>query len=282
MAAVSHVSAVPHVGVVSHVAPSAVSHVNPNVAAQRGDWNRHFEGNRGWNGFYYHHPWIYVPNAYSIYPYTYGWGLGSGDYNYGDYGYGSYAAPTYYAYNVYPDNGDQVSSGPLAAAYSDSYPPTADYEPEAARPPAAESTSQFYAQALTAFSAGNYEEAIRLADHALVDAPKDARTHELLSLAMFAQGDYRGAAIEAHPAISLGPIGNWATIQTYYNNPDTYTTQLRALESYVVSHSTAADAHFLLGYQYLMLGHADEAKYQFQAAHQLTPDDALAAKLAGS
>jgi cytochrome c-type biogenesis protein CcmH/NrfG len=115
----------------------------------------------------------------------------------------------------------------------------------------------------------------------MTSAVKDGRTHQLLSLAMFAQGDYRGAAIGAHPAISLGPLGDWANIQSLYNSPDAYTTQLRALESYVIAHPAAADAHFVLGYQYLMLGHADAAKYQFQTAHRLTPDDALAAKLAG-
>ena len=198
------------------------------------------------------------------------------DYNYG--GVPVDNGDNNYVYNDYPPT-----------AYGDNYPPPSQYAPEAAPsqvvPEAAPSASpaqsdpQFFTQALAAFSAGNYEEAVRLADHALVDAPKDARTHELLSLAMFALGDYRGAAIEAHAAISLGPIGTWANLQAYYASPDTYTTQLRALENYVVSHPTAADAHFLLGYHYLMLGHSDAAKYQFQTAHQLTPDDALAAKL---
>jgi tetratricopeptide (TPR) repeat protein len=234
-----------------------------------------FNGNRGWNGYHFHHPWAYLPYAYSIYPYTYGLALGSGYYDYGG------GPPAYNVYNDYVYNDYQTSNPPPAAPYVGSYPPAAEYAPEAAPPPpAARSDSQFSAQAVAAFSAGNYEEAIRLADHALVDSPKEARTHELLSLAMFALGDYRGAAIEAHAAISLGPVGNWAGIQSYYNNPGTYSTQLRALESYVIGHPTAADAHFLLGYQYLMLSHTDAAKYQFQSARQLTPDDALAVKLA--
>ncbi len=262
-------SSVPHVAAVPRVTPNTVNHAQ---------FSRYYYGNRGWNGYYYHHPWVYIPYAYSIYPYTYGLALGS---TY--YGYGS-GVPAYSLYNNTLYNDTPIASGPLAATYSDSYPPATEYTSDSAPPPplAAESAPQFYAQAVTAFSAGNYEEAVRLADHAIVDAPKDARTHELLSLAMFALGDYRGAAIEAHAAISLGPIGNWAGIQAYYNNPDTYSTQLRKLESYVLSHPKAADAHFLLGYQYSMLDHADAAKYQFQAAHQLTPDDALAAKLAGN
>ncbi len=307
----------PHLAAVPHVSLGAGNRFSPNFAAQRGlasqanhyrhdqhgDWNRHSDGNRGWNrhadgdrgwnGFHYHHPWGYLPYASSIYPYTYGLALGSGcygsgcygngDYGYGDYGYGGYGygAPAYNVYNDYVYNDYQTPSGPPMAPYNVSYPPAAENASEAVPPPPApEGDAPFYAQALTAFSAGKYEEAVRLADHALVDAPKDARIHELLSLAMFAQGDYRGAAIEAHPAISLGPIGKWADIQSHYNNPETYTTELRALESYVISHPKAADAHFLLGYQYLILGHQDAAKYQFQAAHRLTPDDALATKLA--
>ena len=298
---VPHVASAPHATTSPHVATGAASRLRagPNLATQRGlasvasdyrrdqhgDGDRHFDRNRGWNGYYYHHPWSYLPYAYSIYPYTYGLALGSGYYDYGGgYGYGG----GYYNYGGVPvDNGynnygynNYVYNDYPPAAYGDNYPPPSQYAPEAAPSPStAQSAPQFSTQALAAFSAGNYEEAVRLADHALVDAPKDARTHELLSLAMFALGDYRGAAIEAHAAISLGPIGTWANLQAYYASPDRYTTQLRALENYVVSHPTAADAHFLLGYQYLMLGHSDAAKYQFQTAHQLTPDDALAAKL---
>lgn len=330
-------SSVSRMAAIPHLSPSDGYnlHSGPNLAAHRGlaslapgygrdqhgDWNRHSDGNRrgdrysdgnwGGNGFYHHHPWGYLSNASSIYPYSYGQALGSGfygsgcygngcygngcygsgcygnggygngGYGYGGYGYGGYGVPAYNVYNDYVYNDYQTPSGPPAASYNVSYPPAAENPPEAVPPPPVpEGDTAFYAQALAAFSAGKYEEAIRLADHALVDVPKDARTHELLSLAMFALGDYRGAAIEAHAAISLGPIGNWARLHADYNNPDTYRTQLRALEGYVTSHPKAANAHFLLGYQYLMLGHADAAKYQFQTARRLTPDDALAAKLA--
>jgi Flp pilus assembly protein TadD len=54
---------------------------------------------------------------------------------------------------------------------------------------------------IQAFQQGNYRDALRLASHAAVDSPRNARVHELLSLPMFALKDYRGAAMEAHAAV---------------------------------------------------------------------------------
>ena len=42
-----------------------------------------------------------------------------------------------------------------------------------------------------------------------MDAPRNAKVHELISLALFALGNYRPAASEAHAAMALGPIADW-------------------------------------------------------------------------
>ena len=39
-----------------------------------------------------------------------------------------------------------------------------------------------------------------------------------MSLSLFAVADYRGAASEAHAAIALGPIADWATVFGYYGD----------------------------------------------------------------
>ena len=70
---------------------------------------------------------------------------------------------------------------------------------------ATSSDSQYFDGARDAFRSGNYREALRLAGHAAVDSPQDPAVHELMSLALFASKDYRGAALEAHAALSLGP-----------------------------------------------------------------------------
>ena len=60
---------------------------------------------------------------------------------------------------------------------------------------------------------------------------------------------------------------------------DVYTEQLRALEQYVNANRNAADARFLLAYQYLICGHTDAAAAQLKAAVELNPKDQLSAQL---
>ena len=91
---------------------------------------------------------------------------------------------------------------------------------------AAESASlgeQYAEQARESFRDGDYRQALRLAQHAAIDMPRDPAVHELMSLVLFALKDYRGAAIEAHAALALGPPIDWPTLYAYYGNADTYT-----------------------------------------------------------
>jgi Flp pilus assembly protein TadD len=110
-----------------------------------------------------------------------------------------------------------------------------------------------------------------------VEAPRNPKVHELTSLALFASGDYRAAAGEAHAAMALGTIAEWKDLYAYYNDVNKYTAQLRALEKAVAANPKDAAEHFLLGYQYLMIGTRDNAKIQFADAAKLTPGDKLAA-----
>ena len=135
---------------------------------------------------------------------------------------------------------------------------------------------EYYSEGRTAFEQGHYQDALRLAGHAGVEAPGNAKVHELASLALFALGNYTAAANEANAAMALGPIANWNDLYAYYNNVDTYTNQLRALEKAVGQNPNSAPDHFLLGYQYLMTGARDNAKTEFAQAVKLTPKDRLA------
>jgi protein involved in temperature-dependent protein secretion len=91
--------------------------------------------------------------------------------------------------------------------------------------------------------------------------------------------DYRSAAMEAHAALALGPPIDWSTLYAYYDNAETYTDQLRALEAFVRSNPKKAEGPFLLGYHYIMIGSKDYAKKQLTAALAMTPTDKLAEKL---
>ena len=193
------------------------------------------------------------------------------------YGYGWW--PGYYRYfysvpyiaQVYSDYG--YDAAPYTAYSSDVVEP-------AVPPENGGETSDFYAQALAAFQQGDYSGATRLASHAAIDNPESPDVHLLLSLGLFALGQYRGSAMEAHAVTALGMSPNWPTVLGFYdNNVNPYTDQLRALEKFVGSNPSAPEGRFLLGFHYMVDGHQDVARDQFLQALKLTPRDNLAAQL---
>ena len=214
-----------------------------------------------------------------------GWGLGLGwgwpwygSYGYGwgnpyDYGYSYPNDSYYYTYSptdttaTYPSAPPQVPT----ATTSDTAPASEDQQQ------AAQEALQYYTDARTAFEQGDYRNALRMAGHAGIEAPGNAKVHELTSLALFALGNYPAAASEAHAAMAMGPIANWDDLYGYYNNVNTYTDQLRALEKTEGQNPKSAADHFLLGYQYLMTGARSAAQSEFAAAVKLTPKDQIAA-----
>ena len=138
----------------------------------------------------------------------------------------------------------------------------------------------FFAQAEDAFQAGKYRDALRLANHAAVESPRNPKAAELMSLALFADGDYRGAAAQAHAALTLGPVSPWSTLRGYYGDAvDTYTTQLRALEKYCHDKPEVPEGHFLLAYQYLMTGYTKQGIKQLSEVAKLAPGDKLTTEL---
>ena len=138
---------------------------------------------------------------------------------------------------------------------------------------------QYLGGAQDAFQQGSYADALRLANHAAIEMPQNAKPHELMSLAAFALKDYRGANLEAHAALSLGQAADWRTLYAYYGDLPTYTKQLDALVDYVREHKDAADARFVLAYHNLMMGHSEAAKEQFEKVLAKVPQDQLAAEL---
>ncbi|HEV3299084.1 MAG TPA: tetratricopeptide repeat protein, partial [Planctomycetaceae bacterium] len=133
-----------------------------------------------------------------------------------------------------------------------------------------------FAAARAAFYAGNYQEALREITQAIADMPSSDDVHEFHGLVMFAMGDYQKAAAIAHTTLDAGPGWNWSLVQTLYPSPDAYTQQLRALEHYVSEHPNQASTRFLLGYEYLTLGHLNASRRQFDKVVALEPRDQLA------
>jgi len=166
-----------------------------------------------------------------------------------------------------------VAYAPAPAEDQSSAPPSTETNADAGDL----SALRLYTAGRESFRSGDYRDALRMASHAAIEAPQNPKVHELASLALFALGDYRGAAIEAHAAMAFGPVIDWATLVGHYGDPEAYTKQLRAMEKYVGEHKSAADAHFLSAYHYLMLGSRTDAKDEMTQAVKLTPKDKLAA-----
>jgi hypothetical protein len=230
----------------------------------QGWWNNHEPGRGDFFGYgIYGWPW-----------YAFDWGPGGWWPNYDDYGYAPYG-------DLY---GDYYDSGAAPYAYDSGAVPYANASlastaVQTGPPEVGSEASDFYTEALTAFRQGDYGQATRLAGHAAVDEPRNPNVHILAMLGLFAMGEYRGAAMEAHAVAAMGHIPDWPTLHGFYGNVVPYTEQLRKLEKFVTDHPSAAEGRFLLGFQYLMEGYKDAAKDQLAQAVKLTPRDALAAKL---
>ncbi len=238
-------------------------------------------GNWNWERNGFHENWNHVGNFWRGRDWDDWWrfgyrpwiGLGSWwpNYYYYDYGYGY---PYDYGYDYpYYGNYDYGYDVP----YTVSTPETVETETPVL---AGSEAADFQSQALEAFQQGEYRDAARLATHAIVDDPKNQEAHLLLTQALFAVGQYRGAATEAHAVAALGATPDWSKlIGIYNNNVDPYTQQLRALEKFVRDNKTKPEGRFLLGFQYMIDGHHAVARDQLLQALQMTPRDNVAAQL---
>jgi tetratricopeptide (TPR) repeat protein len=247
-------------------------------------WDSHFDHhpwNHDWHN--YNHYWHHFPYAYGFWPFWDPWYFGFSVPLVSTYVYCYDAEPYYYEAGYAPAATPMVA----ASVSAESLPPA---EPDASGTPADLGTPaeggggvggmtalQLYSGAREAFRTGDYRDALRLGNHAAIESPQNPKVHELISLSLFALGDYRGAAIEAHAALAFGPPSDWRSLVEYYSDAEAYTKQLRAMEKYVGEHKTAAEGHFLSAYHYLMVGGRDEAKAQMAEAARLTPKDKLAA-----
>ena len=144
-------------------------------------------------------------------------------------------------------------------------------------PEVAESTEQTFSQARDAFKAGDYQQALDLADQVLKQTPDVPVVHEFRALALFALKRYDEASAADYAVLSTGPGWNWATLVGLYPNVETYTNQLRDLEAVARQQPNAPSPQFLLGYHYMIQGHKEAAAAQFEKVTKLAPDDQLAA-----
>lgn len=255
----------------------------PNVDIFRSNAIRQqaFHANHSWDSQFAHHPWNHDWHNYHHhchhYPYAFGF------WPFWDPWYFGFSVPlvTQYVYcygaEPYDWAGDAAASPAVSTVAVESDEAPAAEPTESGGGIGGLSALQLYSGAREAFRSGDYRDALRLANHAAIESPQNPKVHELISLSLFALGDYRGSAIEAHAALAFSPPSDWRALSEHYADPETYTKQLRALEKYVGEHRSLGEGHFLSAYHYLMVGGRDDAKSQMAEAVKLAPKDKLAA-----
>lgn len=250
-----------------------------HYAGPAGHWSRNWGG--WYNGYaptWGYGRWNYLWNTYPV-AMAFGatmWGLNSVYWGFGVSGYyNPYCDGPVYVNNQQVVNYNQPIVGDptdvQTADASDDQSGDGTDQPDPL-------TAQFN-QAREAFFNEQYDQALQLTDQALVQAPLDAAINEFRSLCLFALGRYRESAATIHSVLAAGPGWDWTTMISLYSTADTYTKQLRALETYVQAHPQAADAQFLLAYHYLTTGHVDDALALLKSVTQLQPKDNLSAQL---
>ena len=253
--------------------------------SQRQSWSGQNQQNRqnwanDYHGDFYHGPcaggwyggWGYGSGARAAY-----WGMTGVAVG---FGLASYSNPFYGAGGGGGGGSGYDYSQPIPYQQSDPQQQTAATGAAQAPTPNQEALSTFD-QAREAFSTGDYKKALDLTNQTLKKMPQDAVVHEFRGLTLFALQQYKDAAATEYAVLSAGPGWDWTTMSGLYGNVADYTTQLRALESYVEKNPKSADGHFLLAYHYLTAGHADAARSQLTEVDQLTPNDRLVRQLLG-
>ncbi len=160
-----------------------------------------------------------------------------------------------------------------------SEPATAEMRDSSTVVPVTENATEFQLQAEQAFRDGDYEEAARMSNHAMVEDAGNGKLHLFAAQVLFAVGEYEMAAAAIYQAAGLlEPEERGFVVENFgqlYRGDD-YVTQMDQLNQYVRENPEAAFASFLRGYHFLFLGHADAARKDFEKTLKLQPDDRLA------
>lgn len=240
-----------------------------NTIANHGDWYHDCWHDNWYPGSGWNYMWDNYPAA-AAFGVT-AWGVNRIGYSWGYWGYYNpyYTPSATYNYSqpivIYQSSGEPSASGaPAEPAVPSSDQKIAERELAKAR-------DEFYKN--------NFEEALKSADRAVRHAEHDAAVHEFRGLVLFALRRYAESAAAVYGVLSAGPGWDWTTMSTLYSSTEVYNGQLRGLEQYSKTNADSADAHFLLGYHYLVAGHTDAARNEFQLAQKSNPDDRLLKQL---
>lgn len=242
---------------------------NDNKLDHYGDW---YHG--GWHpGAGWCHMWDNYPAAAAIGMTA--WAVNRIGYGWGYYNYTNpyYTSGSGYDYSqplvIYAD-----APATSASATNPSSPPASLAQPQ----PTDEGMAAFD-EARGAFQQGDFTTALSKLDITLKTMPRDTVVHEFRGLVLFALKKYPESSAATYAVLSAGPGWDWTTMISLYPSAETYTNQLRALETFSKANPQSPDGHFLLGYHYQTMGHEEAAAKQFKEASALLPEDKLLKQL---
>jgi tetratricopeptide (TPR) repeat protein len=196
----------------------------------------------------------------------------------------SYATTSYVDYSqpIQAPPADVAPPGFDPAAATDAGAAAAPAPAPEEEDPQQKAAIAIFDQARELFKQQKYAEAQAKVEEALKILPADATLHEFRALTLFAQKKYKEAASAVYAVLNAGPPWNWDTMRALYADPNTYTAQLRDLETYIKQNPQSAPPIFLVSYHYLVGGHPDAARKGFEQAAKMEPNDKLSAQLAQS
>ena len=232
----------------------------------------HGHWNYGWNSRYYRSHWWYDDDD-NDFASGFMWGIGVwslGNLIY-DMGYQSYRNP----YPAPPVQNTYITYTEPVSVAAAANPPGDDQTAEIAETKSDEALER----SRDAFKQSDYLAASKAVDEAISYTPGDVTLHEYRALIFFALGKYSDAAGVLNPVLASGPGWGWDTMIGFYNGSESYNEQLRKLESYAKGSPDKADAHFLLGYHYMVCGHMEKSYEQFAKATELQPADSISRQL---
>ncbi|UCG17109.1 MAG: tetratricopeptide repeat protein [Phycisphaerales bacterium] len=129
-----------------------------------------------------------------------------------------------------------------------------------------------------AFAAGQYDEARRLFQRAVMSLPDDAYAQLDYGLAHFALGSYTVAADAFRRALAREPdlLDRLPDVSTAYGVAGDFEKHLAALEAHVERHATDTDARLLHGLVCFSIGDAGTAISQLSRVLHQDPRDTVA------
>jgi tetratricopeptide (TPR) repeat protein len=139
--------------------------------------------------------------------------------------------------------------------------------------------AQLLDAARNAFAGGDYQTAMTQVNQSIAKRPNDVVLHEFRALILFATMQYKAAAGAVYAVLSVGPGWDWATLSSFYPDPEVYSAQLRSLEQYRNKNLNLAEARFLLAYHYMSCGHPEAATVELKEVMRINPKDQLAGQV---